>query len=110
MSGRDSPLIFELSKPGRRGYRLPDLDVPAGKPASLVDSRLLREGEPNLPEVGEVEVIRHYTALSRRNYGVDLGFYPLGSCTMKYNPRACNTLAMLPGLLARHPLAPGRQG
>jgi glycine dehydrogenase subunit 2 len=112
MSGKDNPLIFELSKTGRRGYRLPDLDVPAGQPASLVDSRLLREGEPKLPEVSEVQVIRHYTALSRRNYGVDLGFYPLGSCTMKYNPKINEEVAAFEGFRQLHPLQPesGAQG
>ncbi len=112
MSGKDNPLIFELSKTGRRGYRLPDLDVPAGQPASLVDPRLLRQRAPNLPEVSEVEVIRHYTALSRRNYGVDLGFYPLGSCTMKYNPKINEEVAAFEGFQQLHPLQPesGAQG
>jgi glycine dehydrogenase subunit 2 len=106
MSGKNTPLIFELSKMWRRGYRLPECDVPAGKPGSLVDPRLLREQETKLPEVNEVDVIRHYTALSRRNYGVDLGFYPLGSCTMKYNPKLNEQVAAFQGFQQLHPLQP----
>ena len=106
INGKNNSLIFELSKTGRRGYRLPDLDVPAGEPSSLVDPRLLREQEPELPEVSEVDVIRHYTALSRRNYGVDLGFYPLGSCTMKYNPKINEQVAAFEGFQHLHPLQP----
>ncbi len=106
MSGTNNPLIFELSKQGRRGYRLPDLDVPHRKLASLVEPHLLREQEPGLPEVSEVEVIRHYTALSRRNYGVDLGFYPLGSCTMKYNPKINEQVAAFESFVHLHPLQP----
>ncbi|MBN2553429.1 MAG: aminomethyl-transferring glycine dehydrogenase subunit GcvPB [Spirochaetales bacterium] len=106
MSGKDNPLVFELSRTGRRGYRLPELDVPAREPGSLVDPRLLREKQPRLPEVGEVELIRHYTALSRRNYGVDLGFYPLGSCTMKYNPKINEQVAAFEGFTRLHPLQP----
>jgi glycine dehydrogenase subunit 2 len=103
---KNYPLIFELSKEGRRGYRLPDLDVPGPEPESLVDSGLLRQRAPRLPEVSEVDVVRHYTALSRRNYGVDLGFYPLGSCTMKYNPKINEQVAGLPAFQQLHPLQP----
>jgi glycine dehydrogenase subunit 2 len=112
MSEKNNPLIFEFSKPGRRGYRLPDLDVPAAELPALVDPGLLRDQEPNLPEVSEVDVIRHYTSLSRRNYGVDLGFYPLGSCTMKYNPKINEQVAALEGFQNLHPLQPesGSQG
>ncbi|UCF97905.1 MAG: aminomethyl-transferring glycine dehydrogenase subunit GcvPB [Spirochaetaceae bacterium] len=106
MSGKNNPLIFELTKPGRRGYRLPEMDVPAQDLSSLVKPRLLREQEPELPEVSEVDVIRHYTALSRRNYGVDLGFYPLGSCTMKYNPKINEQVAAFEGFTRLHPLQP----
>jgi glycine dehydrogenase subunit 2 len=111
-SGKNNPLIFELSKPGRRGYRLPDLDVPSGELSSLLEPGLLRKREPQLPEVSEVEVIRHYTALSRRNYGVDLGFYPLGSCTMKYNPKINEQVAAFEAFQQLHPLQPesGAQG
>jgi glycine dehydrogenase subunit 2 len=100
------PLIFERSRNGRRGYRLPELDVPVRKAASLVEPHLLREQEPRLPEISEVDAIRHFTALSRRNYGVDLGFYPLGSCTMKYNPKISEEVAALEGFSRLHPLQP----
>ena len=78
-------LIFELSKSGRRAYTLPASADPS---ASLsIPSGLLRAEAPALPEVSEVDVVRHYTNLSQMNFGVDTGFYPLGSCTMKYNPK-----------------------
>ncbi|MGB3135021.1 MAG: aminomethyl-transferring glycine dehydrogenase subunit GcvPB [Candidatus Macondimonas sp.] len=103
------PLIFEQGAPGRRAY--------AQAPAATAQwddlPQSLRRAEPPcLPEVSELQVVRHYTRLSQRNFSIDTQFYPLGSCTMKYNPRACNTLAMLPGFLNRHPLAPavGGQG
>ncbi|MBS1173319.1 MAG: glycine dehydrogenase (decarboxylating) beta subunit, partial [Proteobacteria bacterium] len=100
-------LIFELSQPGRRsGHQAPSQaadcdDIPA---------ELLRTSAPCLPEVSELDAVRHYTRLSQRNFSIDTHFYPLGSCTMKYNPRACNSLAMLPQFLARHPLAPEASG
>jgi glycine dehydrogenase subunit 2 len=105
-NGKNNPLIFELSKAGRRGYRLPECDVPEAPLSTLLDPRLAREKEPNLPEVSEVDLIRHYTNLSRRNYGVDLGFYPLGSCTMKYNPKINEQVAAFQGFLQLHPLQP----
>lgn len=96
-------LIFELSKSGRRAY--------AQAPASVAEandlpSKLLRKSTPLLPEVSELQVIRHYTRLSQRNFSIDTHFYPLGSCTMKYNPRGVHRLASLAGFLRRHPLAP----
>ena len=95
-------LIFEHSKPGRRAQaQTPSADKPAGIP-----EKLLRKRKPRLPEVSEMQAVRHYTRLSQKNFSIDTQFYPLGSCTMKYNPRACNSLAMLPGLINRHPLAP----
>ncbi len=100
-----STLIFEESRHGRRGYAYPPLDVPE-KDSKSLDARYLRESDPGLPELSEVNVIRHYVNLSRRNYGVDLGFYPLGSCTMKYNPKINEDLASLPGFLRIHPLQP----
>ena len=78
------PLIFDLNKDGRRGYALPALDVPALDPADHIPSRFLRQELP-LPSLSELEVVRHFTRLSRLNHSVDIGFYPLGSCTMKYN-------------------------
>ena len=93
-----SPLIFEISRAGRHGVVLPDLDVPrADLPKGLV-----RDDLP-LPEVSEPDVIRHYTRLSQLNYAVDLGFYPLGSCTMKYNPKINEGVARLPGFSRLHP-------
>lgn len=98
-------LIFEKSRPGRRAIQLPSCDVPEAPLASLIDSDLLRQ-DLDLPEMAEVDLVRHYTALSRRNFGVDLGFYPLGSCTMKYNPKINEDLAKLPGFTGLHPYAP----
>ncbi len=93
------PLIFELSVPGRKGVRLPALDVPE----SELPADLLREELP-LPEVSEVDVVRHYLRLSQLNYAVDKGIYPLGSCTMKYNPKINEVAARLPGFVGIHPL------
>jgi glycine dehydrogenase subunit 2 len=100
-------LIFEHSQSGRRATAQAPLDENV---ADDLPAALLRDGLPALPEVSEMQVVRHYTRLSQKNFSIDTQFYPLGSCTMKYNPRACNSLAMLPGLLARHPLAPASQG
>ena len=96
-------LIFEQSSKGRRAHA----QSPATM-ASLDDlpAELLRETPPLMPEVSEMQAVRHYTRLSQKNFSIDTHFYPLGSCTMKYNPRACNSLAMLPGLVDRHPYAP----
>ena len=93
------PLIFELSVPGRRGVELPPLDVPE---AELPPDEYLRDDLP-LPEVSEVDVVRHFTRLSQLNFAVDIGFYPLGSCTMKYNPKINDAIANLPGFLHLHP-------
>lgn len=92
--------IFELSKPGRKTGYLPRLDVPVKN--NILPEDILRESN-SLPELSEVEIIRHYTALSKRNFGVDLGFYPLGSCTMKYNPKINEDLAKLEGFSNSHP-------
>lgn len=100
------PLIFERSTPGRRGYRLPDLDVPEIPMSELIPTEYLRTDEPELPEVSELEVVRHYTQLSRLNHAIDVGFYPLGSCTMKYNPKVHEDLAALPGMANIHPYQP----
>jgi glycine dehydrogenase subunit 2 len=95
-------LIFEKGKPGRTGCTLPLADVPA---ATGITPEMVRPDKLPLPEVSEIEVVRHYTELSRRNFGVDNNFYPLGSCTMKYNPKLNEELVRLPGLTQAHPLA-----
>lgn len=95
------PLIFELSKEGRRGYTLPKLDVPGVDPADHIPARYIRK-ELQFPSVAEVDVVRHFTRLSRLNHGVDVGFYPLGSCTMKYNPKVNEDMARLPGFSQTH--------
>ena len=100
------PLIFEISKPGRRGYSLPRLDVPEKKMADLLPSQFLRKEPAALPEVSENEVVRHFVRLSSTNYHIDKGMYPLGSCTMKYNPKVNEVAATLPGFQALHPLQP----
>lgn len=96
-------LIFEKSSPGRAAHAQMPRDA-VGELA--IPAALRRRTPPLLPEVSELQVVRHYTQLSRLNCSIDTHFYPLGSCTMKYNPRACNTLALLPGFAGRHPLAP----
>ncbi|ARF15862.1 aminomethyl-transferring glycine dehydrogenase subunit GcvPB [Sporosarcina ureae] len=97
-------LIFELSKPGRIGYSLPELDVPEVDVTSILSQGVIRTEEAELPEVSELDIMRHYTALSNRNHGVDTGFYPLGSCTMKYNPKINEAVARFPGFSRVHPL------
>src|SRR5438046_10083113 len=80
-------LIFELSCPGRHAHSLPSSDVPVSDPAQFLPKEYLRAAPAELPEVSELDVVRHYSRLSQMNYGVDTHFYPLGSCTMKYNPK-----------------------
>jgi glycine dehydrogenase subunit 2 len=101
-------LIFEHSRPGRRAWA----QAPARDAANVDDLpvAMLRQEPPRLPEASELDVVRHYTRLSQKNFSIDTQFYPLGSCTMKYNPRACHGLAMLPQFLARHPLADADTG
>lgn len=98
-------LIFEKSRPGRVATGVPKSDVPEVAVDSIISKNLLRD-DVDLPEVAEVDLIRHYTQLSKRNFGVDVGFYPLGSCTMKYNPKVNEEAAKLPGFTALHPYAP----
>ncbi|MCM3236983.1 aminomethyl-transferring glycine dehydrogenase subunit GcvPB [Heyndrickxia oleronia] len=104
MNKVDQPLIFELTKPGRIGYSLPELDVPNIDISEYFSAEYVRDEEPNLPEVSELDIMRHYTALSKKNHGVDSGFYPLGSCTMKYNPKINESVARFPGFAHIHPL------
>jgi glycine dehydrogenase subunit 2 len=95
--------IFEKSKPGRRAAVLPDPGVPETPLEELIPAHLLRSEPPGLPEIAEPEIVRHYNRLSRRNFDLDTGFYPLGSCTMKYNPRLNERVAALPGHARLHP-------
>lgn len=106
MSRSTEPLIFELSSPGRMGVDLPACDVPSKDLGEVIPEHLVRSDSPDLPEVSEVDVVRHFTRLSRRNFGVDVGTYPLGSCTMKYNPKVNEDIASLPGFTSLHPLQP----
>jgi len=100
------PLIFEKSKPGRKAYSLPELDVPKNESPDLLPDWAIRKQNASLPEISEVDLVRHYTELSRRNFGVDQGFYPLGSCTMKYNPKVNEDVAALSGFNNIHPYQP----
>src|SRR5690606_3053730 len=100
----NQPLIFEMTKEGRVGYSLPELDVPEIDLADLLPEGLVRDEAADLPEVSELDLMRHYTTLSKRNHGVDSGFYPLGSCTMKYNPKIHESVARYSGFANIHPL------
>lgn len=103
---QNEPLIFERSSPGKIGYQLPPLDVPAVDAAEALGAENLRDEIPGFPEVSEVEIIRHFTRLSTWNYAIDLGLYPLGSCTMKYNPRLNEAVARIEGVVDAHPYQP----
>jgi glycine dehydrogenase subunit 2 len=103
---QDEPLLFERSSPGKKAHQLPPLDVPPVDPAALLGPSNVRKEVTHFPEVSEVEVIRHFTRLSTWNYAIDLGVYPLGSCTMKYNPRLNEYVARLEGLAQAHPYLP----
>src|SRR5260370_6313216 len=99
-------LIFEKSSPGKRAFDLPPLDVPAVDPAKALGANHRSAGVEGFPEVSEIEVLRHFTRLSTWNYAIDLGMYPLGSCTMKYNPRVNEFVARLDGIATDHPYHP----
>lgn len=101
----DFPLISELSQAGRRAWSLPDVAVEAPELADLIPAELQRARAPGLPEVSERDLVRHYTRLSQRNWAIDVGAYPLGSCTMKYNPKVAEDAAALPGFAGLHPMA-----
>jgi glycine dehydrogenase subunit 2 len=103
---QNEPLIFERSSPGKNGCQLPPLDVPAVDPAEALGAQNVRSEIEGFPEVSEVDVVRHFTRLSTWNYAIDLGMYPLGSCTMKYNPRVNELVARLEGLAWAHPYQP----
>jgi glycine dehydrogenase subunit 2 len=102
----DQTLIFEISRSGRKAYSLPECDVPVEEISEWIPKKLQRKNAAELPEVYELDVIRHYTALSRRNFGIDNGFYPLGSCTMKYNPKINEDVARFAGFAKIHPYQP----
>jgi glycine dehydrogenase subunit 2 len=99
-------LIFERSREGRRAFA----QAPLSEAGDGIPAGFRREDTPILPEVSELQVVRHYTRLSQENFSIDTHFYPLGSCTMKYNPRICNSMALLPGFMSRHPLGPETHG
>jgi len=103
---QNEPLLFERSSPGKGGYQLPALDVPAVDAAAVLGRDKTRTEIEDFPEVSEVEAIRHFTRLSTHNYAIDLGLYPLGSCTMKYNPRVNEQVARIEGLAWAHPYQP----
>jgi glycine dehydrogenase subunit 2 len=102
---QNEALVFEKSAPGKRGYKLPPLDVPPVNTKALLGSAA-REVPAALPELSEIEIIRHFTRLSTWNYAIDLGMYPLGSCTMKYNPRVNEFVSRIEGLADAHPYRP----
>ena len=103
---QNEPLLFERSSPGKKGYQLPDLDVPAVDAGAALGEGNTRAAIEDFPEVSEVDAIRHFTRLSTWNYAIDLGLYPLGSCTMKYNPRVNEQVARIEGLSWIHPYQP----
>ncbi|HTK74890.1 MAG TPA: aminomethyl-transferring glycine dehydrogenase subunit GcvPB, partial [Gemmataceae bacterium] len=96
-------LLFDLSHAGRRCHRLPDCDVPTPPVSELLPAAVRADSPPPLPELGEIDLVRHFTNLSGRNMSIDTNFYPLGSCTMKYNPKRHERFAALPGFAAVHP-------
>src|SRR5258708_21402882 len=102
---QSTELLFELTHAGRRCHMLPACDVPAAPARELLPASELADSPPPLPETGEIDLIRHFTNLSARNMSIDTNFYPLGSCTMKYNPKRHERLASLTALADLHPLA-----
>ena len=103
---QNESLLFETSSPGKLGYQLPKLDVPPVDARDALGAQNVRREIEDFPEVSEVDVIRHFTRLSTWNYAIDLGLYPLGSCTMKYNPRVNEAVARTEGLMWIHPYQP----
>ena len=109
MNQKSQPLLFEMSRPGRRGVEFPECDVPTQSIESLIPPEHLRQEAPDLPELSELDVVRHFTRLSHKNYSVDGNFYPLGSCTMKYNPKVNEIASALTGIARLHPYQPEDQ-
>ena len=105
IDGGAFPLIFELSRAGRRAWSLPEPATPAPVVETLVPQAHRRGRPPKLPEVSERDLVRHYTRLSQRNWAIDVGAYPLGSCSMKYNPKVAEDAAGMPGFATLHPAA-----
>ena len=103
---QDEPLIFEQGAEGRKGYSLPQWDVEEVEVKNFIPSHLLRKELEGFPQLSEVDVVRHFTRLSQWNYGVDSGPYPLGSCTMKYNPKVNEEIARMSGFALLHPYTP----
>ena len=101
---KSSPLIFERSREGRYAYSLPQNDIKTDSVESILDDKFIRKNKAEFPEVAELDLVRHYTELSNKNFGVDSGFYPLGSCTMKYNPKINEKVARISGFAESHPL------
>ena len=108
---RDEALFFERNphRSARQGHLLPPLDLPELDPTSVLPAELLRDAAPGYPDIGETELVQHFHRLSQLNYAVDEGLYPLGSCTMKYNPRINERNARLAGFTDLHPLQPDEQ-
>ena len=96
-------LLIEISKEGRKAYSLPKLDVELTNMDEMLEYNMIKKTDLDLPELSEVDVARHYTLLSNKNFGVDTGFYPLGSCTMKYNPKINEDMASLSNFTHMHP-------
>src|SRR5713226_3687287 len=109
MKNQSTELLFELSHDGRRCHRLPSCDVPIGEANKLLPANAIAAEPPPLPELGEIDLIRHFVNLSARNMSIDTHFYPLGSCTMKYNPKRHERLASLGGIVDLHPNQPDDQ-
>jgi glycine dehydrogenase subunit 2 len=105
-NNQSTELLFEISRSGRRTHFPPECDVPVDNVSGLIPATFLADGSPPLPEIGEIDLVRHYVNLSTRNMSIDTNFYPLGSCTMKYNPKRHERLASLPGIAELHPLLP----
>ena len=101
---KSSPLIFERSRESRYAYSLPQSDIKTDSVEDILDEKFIRKNKAEFPEVAELDLVRHYTELSNKNFGVDSGFYPLGSCTMKYNPKINEKVARIPGFAESHPL------
>lgn len=101
-------LLFEISRPGRKGYSLPESSVEKTDLTDVLPEHLIREDAAELPELSELQVMRHYTGLSNKNFGIETGFYPLGSCTMKYNPKVNEDIARYSGFAQIHPFQPAQ--